>query len=443
MAAEPFAPPTLSQGRILRFWVPLAGTWLMMACEGPLLTAVIARLADPKPNLAAYGVALAVAMLVEAPVIMLLSASTALVHDLGSFRRLRRFTHGLNVLITALMAVLLVPSLYSVVAGSLLGLPEAVARRTYLALLLLLPWPGAIGYRRFYQGLLIRRGLTRRVAYGTVVRLSTMASTALIATAWGRLDGAAVGGLALSVGVVAEAVAARLMSWAVVADLVAAGERPTADDPTRSLGPLATFYWPLATTSFLGLGIQPLVTFFVGHSRAPIESLAVLPVVNALVFIPRSLALAYQEVGIALMGERGKWYPSLRRFATTLALALGGGLILVAWTPLAGLWFGMVSGLTPELSRFALLPTRILCLFPALTVIQSLQRAVMVCARRTAPVTWATALEVLMVVAVLAVAITHFHAVGAVAAATALLLGRLAANLSLASPTRKALAASG
>ncbi len=72
---DPRRPP-LSQGRILVFWVPLALTWLMMASEGPFITAIIARLDEPKFNLAAYGVAFSLALIVEAPVIMLMSAST-------------------------------------------------------------------------------------------------------------------------------------------------------------------------------------------------------------------------------------------------------------------------------------------------------------------------------------------------------------------------------
>ena len=46
----------------------------MMAVEGPYLAAVVARLPDPTLGLAAYGVAIALAVLMEAPVIMLLSA---------------------------------------------------------------------------------------------------------------------------------------------------------------------------------------------------------------------------------------------------------------------------------------------------------------------------------------------------------------------------------
>ena len=48
--------------RIFRYWVPMFGTWLIMALEAPLVAAVIARMDDPKQNLAAFGVAYAVAI---------------------------------------------------------------------------------------------------------------------------------------------------------------------------------------------------------------------------------------------------------------------------------------------------------------------------------------------------------------------------------------------
>ncbi|MCW8984878.1 MAG: hypothetical protein OQK55_06020, partial [Thermoanaerobaculales bacterium] len=63
---------------VFRFWRPLAATWLMMAVEGPFLAAIIARLPEPTYNLAAYGVAFSLALVAEAPVIMIMSAATAL-----------------------------------------------------------------------------------------------------------------------------------------------------------------------------------------------------------------------------------------------------------------------------------------------------------------------------------------------------------------------------
>ena len=157
--------PSLSYRQIAKFWIPLAGTWLMMAVEGPYLAAIIARLGQPTENLAAFGVAFAFAIIIEAPVIMLLAASTALVEDLGSYIALRRFTYRLSVALTVLQLVVVLPPVFQWIAGSLLGLPSEVSRLAHQGLVIMLPWPIAIGYRRFRQGLLIRYNLTRRVAY--------------------------------------------------------------------------------------------------------------------------------------------------------------------------------------------------------------------------------------------------------------------------------------
>lgn len=420
---------TLSQGRIFRFWLPLAATWLMMAVEGPFLAAVIARLGDPVYNLAAYGVAYSLALVFEAPVIMLLSAATALARNRASYLRLRNFTNTINASVTLAMVVTLLPPVFNRLAVGLIGLPPEVASRTHVALLILLPWPSVIGIRRVYQGVLIRSGLTRRVAFGTIARLGAMFGTAGVLARFTDVEGALVGAAALTMGVCCEAAVSRLMAAGSIRSLL---EKPgEATGAASSYTALSRFYYPLALTTVLSLGIHPMVTFFVGNSRASLESLAVLPVVNALVFVFRSLGLAYQEVVIALMGDNGEGYRSLRRFGVALSLAVVCGLSLIAWTPLSHIWFQTVSGLTDELAVFALVPTRIQTLLPGLAALLSFQRAILVVRGTTNAITMATSIEVVGVVIVLWVAISRLDAVGAVAAAAALLIGRIGANLYL------------
>jgi progressive ankylosis protein len=200
--------------------------WFMMAAESPFLAAVIARMEEPTYNLAAYGVAFAIAILVESPVIMLMSASTALVEDAASYRRLRAFAAMLNAGATLMLLFLLIPPVYDVAMGTLLGLPEQVSGRVYGALWIMLPWPAAIGYRRFLHGVLIRSGRTRKVAYGTAVRLVAMFATAVGLYAWGGVPGAWLGAAALSVGVCVEAVAARVMAASAIRELLQGEVKP-------------------------------------------------------------------------------------------------------------------------------------------------------------------------------------------------------------------------
>ena len=420
----------LTLRRVFVFWLPLAFTWLMMATEGPFIAAVIARLADPTYNLAAFGVAFSLALIVEAPIIMIMSAATALVRDRCSYLRMRAFTAALNAAVTLAMLVLILPPVFDLVARRLIGLPPEVAIRTHVATMILLPWPSAIGFRRFYQGVLIRHGLTRRVAYGTVLRLTAMATTALVLFRIQEIQGCWVGAAALSAGVMVEAVASRVMAHGTIRRLVTGSESLGAEP--LSYRSIATFYYPLALTSLLALGLHPVVTFFMGHSRAPLESLAVLPVVLSLVFVFRALGLAYQEVGIALMGDHFEGYTTLRSFAALLGAAVVIGLALIAWTPLSSIWFERVSGLDHDLARFALTPTRILAIIPGLTVLLSFQRGILVSLKDTGRITWATAIEVAVAASILAVGVFALDGVGVVVAAVALVVGRLGANAFLA-----------
>ncbi len=403
----------------------------MMALEGPFLAALIARLADPKFNLAAHGVAFALAILIEAPVIMLMSAATALVVDGNSYRKLRTFTFGLSALATGLLLLVLFPPVYRWLAITVMGLPPEVTELMYGALWFVLPWPSAIGYRRFLQGVLIRSGRTRLVAYGTVIRVIVMSITAMVLYVAFSIPGAWMAAAALGAGVTAEAAAGRWMAAATIRELL---HRPDTNVPGRApLGyrRIAHFYYPLALTSVIGLAAQPMLTFFMGRSLAPIESLAVFPVVHALSFMFRALGLSFQEAAIALLGDDREHAAELGRFGLWLGLAASAGLGAVAFTPLAGIWFETVSGLTPELAAFAVIPTMILVPLPALSVLLSFQRAVLVKGHRTHPITVATTIEVLGIAWLFVVFGWGVGLVGVTAAFLAFLGGRVAGNLYL------------
>ena len=421
----------LSQRSILLFWLPLAATWLMMAVEGPFLAAVIARLAEAKFNLAAYGVAFAIAMVVESPVVMLMTASTALAEDANSFRKLRRFGYLLCAATTGGLLVLLLPAVYGPLMEGLLALPEDVAKLTYGAMWALLPWPAAIGYRRFYQGLLIRDGRTRLVAVGTALRISAMALAALVLYVALELPGAQVAAAAMSVGVCTEAVASRWMARSSIRRLL--GMRSASSEPALGYRAISRFYYPLALTSLIGFAVHPMLTFFMGRAPAPVESLAVFPVVVSLAFVFRSVCLAFQEVTITLIGKGFEQLAPLRSFAIMLGCATTAGIALVGLTPFSGFWFETVSGLTADLAAYAIIPTVVLIPVPFLSAILALQRGILVTAHVTRPITLATAVEIGCIAIGFPLAVSVFGWVGVTAAAVASLVGR-AASVSVLAP---------
>jgi Na+-driven multidrug efflux pump len=410
----------LTYRRIFLFWGPLALTWLMMALEQPILIAFIARLSEAKLNLAAFGIAGSFAMIIEAPVIMLMSASTALVTGRYSYKKLRRFTDILNIGVTGIQLIVLIPPVFRFIVISLMGVPEEVARLAHIALLIFLPWAASIGYRRFYQGILIRNNLTRRVTYGTLVRLSVIVTVGLILYSAG-VKGAYVGAGAMSLAVFTEAIATRIMASGALKRLL---EKEDTENVNLGLRKISKFYYPLALTSLLSLGVHPFVTFFLGRSYMAVESLAVLPVVGSLVFIFRSLGLSYQEVNIALIGNHRQNYRVLRNFAVYMGVAVTLLISILAFSPLADLWFINISGLSQELADMSYLPLKIMILLPAFTVLLNYQRSLLLINRTTGPISAATAVELVSIIVILLVCVVFLNMTGVVAAAIAFTVGK-------------------
>jgi len=206
------------------------------------------------------------------------------------------------------------------------------------------------------------------------------------------------------------------------------------EDPengTLRLRSIAKFYYPLALTSILSLGVHPFVTFFLGRSFMAVESLAVLPVVTSLVFIFRSIGLSYQEVNIALMGEKKQNYRVLRNFALYLGIMVTVLISVLAFTPLADLWFINVSGLSKELADLSYLPLKIMILLPALTVLLNFQRSSLIINNTTGPISVATAIELAWIILVLFVCVVFLNFAGVVAASIAFVAGRSMSNLYL------------
>jgi hypothetical protein len=243
------------------------------------------------------------------------------------------------------------------------------------------------------------------------------------------VKGAYVGAGAMSLAVLLEAIATRMM---VSRTLKALLQKEDTENGNLGLRSIARFYYPLAITSILSIGVHPFVTFFLGRSRMPVESLAVLPVVSSLVFIFRSLGLSYQEVNIALIGKEKQNYILLRNFAVYLGVVVTALITILAFTPLADLWFINISGLSPDLAGLSYLPLKIMILLPAMTVLLNFQRSSLIINASTGPISTATAIELFVIIVVLLVCVVFLNLIGVVAASLAFIVGKGMSNLYLA-----------
>jgi hypothetical protein len=431
-------PAPLPMRRIVHTWWPLALSWLLMAVESPVLSAVMARLAEPEVNLAAFGgVVWPLALIIESPVIMLLSASTALSKDWDSYVRLRRFMVGAGAALTALHALVVFTPLYHSIVVGMIGVPAEIVEPGRLGLAILIPWTWAIAYRRFNQGVLIRFGHSRAVGLGTLVRLS--ADGLVLATGYriGTIPGVAVAAGALAAGVVSEAIYAGLRVRPVLRSQV---KLAAPVDQPLTFRTFIDFYIPLAMTSALGLLASPLASAALSHMPSALESLAAWPVVSGFVFLLRSLSFAYNEVVITLLDEP-RAARSLRSFATFLATLTTILLLIIAATPLATVWFGYISALNPRLATLARRGLWVAALMPGLNALQSWYQGTIVHSRHTRGITEAVAIYLLVSGAVLWAGVVWGQTTGLYVGLAAVGAGMLAQTVWLGRRSRPALRA--
>ena len=393
---QPTPTTSLDLRRIAGSWWPLALSWLLMGVELPMIAAVVARLPDQEVQLAAFGgVVFPISLMIEAPVIMMLAASTALSTNHEAFGILRRFMTRLAAGMTMLHVIVAFTPVYGWVIVPLLDIPEDVIGPARIGLMITTPWTWSIADRRFHQGMLIRFNQRSAVAIGTGVRLLTTGS--MLAIGWFLLDvsGVVVAAGSLVIGTFSETLYARYRSKAVIRG--ALRERPVNDKVISGMS-LLKFYVPLAMTPLLVLTMQPIGTAGIDRMPNAMISLAVWAPLNGLVFLCRSAGVAYNEVVIGHCAEAGSQRP-LRLFAWLIGILFTLILTVVAVTPVSGWWFEHVMGLDAELVTLSSETLWIACLIPLLTFLQSLYQGVLVSAHRTRYITESVALYLIVTVA--------------------------------------------
>ena len=86
---------------------------------------------------------------------------------------------------------------------------------------------------------------------------------------------------------------------------------------------------------------------------------------------------------------------------------------------------------------FTRIPLMIMAIFPMLTVLISFQRAILVDAKKTKPITLATSIEFCTIVLALIVGVKFLSLVGVIAATVAFVIGRIGAITYLSKPVIK------
>ncbi|MBM4428792.1 MAG: hypothetical protein FJ026_00405 [Chloroflexi bacterium] len=369
-------------GELFSLWLPLALSWVMMSVAGPIVSAGISRLPDAAINLAAHGLTMDIAVLVESPIIMILSISVALVRSRTSYLLLRRFVTHLSITLTIIGLLVYFTPAYDIIFLQLIGVPVAVAEAARPALRVMLLWPAAIGWRRLFQGILIVHGRSKQVSYGTVFRLVALTLTVMIGAGMGLRPGALVGGLAMAISVIVEMLAVMWWTLPLIRTKVAPVLVDPANCPPMDYRRLLYFYLPLAGTDMMRVLSRPVTSAGIARAANSALSLAAWPIASGLSGLLSSSVMALQEVVLARIDRAGS-QRKLALFSAAVGLALTGLLGLLIVTPLARWYFGVLLGVPADVAAYAVPAVLILVPTPLLLAGRNLFRGLFISRRRS------------------------------------------------------------
>jgi hypothetical protein len=409
--------------RLWRQFLPLSLSDVTMAAGDPAITATLANLPDARSNLGAVGIAKSIAVFFESPIIMLLHASNAMAPAAAARRALWRFMVWAVTLLTLALALLSLPAAFPAVGEGLMGVDPALSETVRNVLLLLTLWPAAIGWRRYYQGLLIRAGHARWVARAGIARLLLVVGVLYLGFL-NQVSGAMLAGMALVGGVLLEAVV-----------VTAAARRTGASAPPstevvaklpRDVKGVWKFYWPLANSMVVVWGGRALLIALVARSTDSALALAAWPAAWSFVLVVANASRMVQQIIIrnreALPGVL------LATFAGTVGLSLSLLLLLAGWTPAGQMIIGSFVGNDPGLLRAVQPVVLATAVVPLLVSMQNALQGFLIGAGETGRVNSATWIgtAVLLLVAFVGV---RSGVAGATAAAVAMVLGMVAENI--------------
>jgi len=409
--------------RMLALWVPLAASIVMMVLEPSIINIGLGRTDDPELALGAYNVAFSLALLVEAPILMLLDASVARAIDRPAFVLIRRFTLGLGVVVTVVGLVVSLTPLYGVIVEQWMDIPSDVAARARPTLQILSFWSMPIAWRRAHQGVLIRHGRTAVITAATGVRLLSLAGALFAGLYILPERGAVVAGIAMDVSVVVEATLITLATRPILR-LPSFRVPTTGGGSSLSLRDLWRFYQPLAVTTLLRQSSRPLLNAGIAAAVLPRASLAAWPVAWGLAILVTGPAWSLQQLTTALAEDEDS-YARVRRFALSLSVGFTLLLGLVAFTPLYGMMMGGVYNLAPDLQVLALPGMRLMAVLPLVMGTQALLRGRLIRGGCTGVVRTAMALNVLTLGGTLLLGTAIWALPGVTVAAVATLAGQL------------------
>lgn len=343
-----------SLSELLRFFMPLAVTSMLMMGTHTIISGGLSRTINPTVSTAAYAVALSLAAIAEAPLTMIRQVSLALVQSRDSFNAVGRVLIAtLTFFMLTVLAIGYVAPLGRLVFQGVLGVSDDLLQATLKAFRITMFLPLASGLRCIYQGVIMVRRRTTYISTGMFVRVSFMIFLIFGFTRYGWVKGPLVGAITLVGGIFVEGAMAFFFGRKLIPE----------SEATISTPAVWRFYVPLIASSLMVSMGKPFINGGLARLPDAVVALAAFSVASSFAWVFVSPSQNIHQLTM-VFGRNAPNLPLIRRFSIIFAIASTVVLVTIAFSPLGHYFLQELIRVPAEMLQPTLMAVRTLSFFP-------------------------------------------------------------------------------
>lgn len=346
---------SLRLANLFAFFLPLAGSALLVTLSHVIINSTLARSANPELVISTYAIAISLYAVIERPVLMFRQTSSALVKDQASYYAMMKICFLVIGIAMVLSGLIAYTPIGKWIFTHLFGVTEERLNRTIDVYQILMYVTVFSGVRCLFQGIIISHQRTKWMTVGMIIRLAGMVLIAWYYMTVGVSAGAA-GAIIFLVGMAIECIVSIVEGIKLGKALPSVKEGHSV---TRS-SHVMTFYRPLMFASFFAVTIGPAINSLLNRTTdvtLAIASYSVALTVGMLFF---SYASYIHQIVLNFYGDHPKrvlQFVLINNFLPAL------GLGLLAYTPLGPWVLEEVIGVSGDLQRASLYALRAVVLY--------------------------------------------------------------------------------
>lgn len=366
---------------VINLWkqfIPLSLTDMAMAFGEPVRNYAIASLPNGGVNLASFGIAKSLANFFEAPIIMVLHASNALAQNRESSKKFLRFTLVFSLLLASIFLSLSIPIIFELIAEKVFSLSYEVSNTTRQIIYFIFLFPFIIGWRRYFQGILIQQKKNNVVAQASITRLVFVIAVPLLGLqlSWTGLA-CAIG--SLMSGLLTESI--YVTYYCLKHNVLVKAEKQQEETLPKTYKEIFIYYFPLGYSMMVIWGTRALLVFLLSFSIDSKIALILWPIIWGIVLVISNGTRMVQQVYIASKSDFSN--SAIKLFCVSVAILFTLLLVWLIATSLGNSVLETSMGDLVNYKGFIIGCLGYFLFFPALTTLQNILQGELIINHKT------------------------------------------------------------